>query len=271
MRSMLPAHTAIAASRLSHCNFPKMPADEVVHDHSGIAVYLSGTTRLWMGMDYTLRRGDVLLIPEGMPHCSSGESDGEMLGAMLCTGCMRPPWAEPLKAAFNEVRRGQPAIRHLSDEALAQLEIVFSHLIAELAQDPQPLMIDGLMSQITALILRATPLSVTQTASSPPVIAAALSFIERRATDQISLSDVAQHVGRAPAHLAALMKRHTDRTVVEWITHGRMAVARQLLRGSEEAIESVAERAGFASPSHFHRTFKRLHQATPSQWRKLHR
>ena len=96
-------------------------------------------------------------------------------------------------------------------------------------------------------------------------------MIEARAPDGISLQDVADQVGRAPAHVAAMMKQHTGRTVVAWITHARMAHARQLLSSSEENIHQIATQLGFASPSHFHRTFRRWHEMTPAQWRRAHR
>jgi transcriptional regulator GlxA family with amidase domain len=67
------------------------------------------------------------------------------------------------------------------------------------------------------------------------------------------------------------MKEHTGRTVVEWITHSRMALARQFLLTTDEPIDAIATRVGYASSAHFQRTFRRVHHTSPHQWRLAHR
>jgi AraC family transcriptional regulator, transcriptional activator of pobA len=272
--SALPAHQPLAVRRLARCAPSTHPGRDVVHDHAGLAVYLSGTTRMWMRADYTLVRGDLLLIPEGMPHCPAASSGGEAATLALCTGCMQGAWGGSLREAFDGVRRGEVAVRRLSEPGLVEVERILAALAEELEErrPHRALMVDGLMSQLSAQVARAAPAGVRAAAEGcPSVVADALAYIERNATRSISLADVARSVGRSPAHLATTVKRHTGRTVVAWITHGRMAVARQLLLSTEEGVEAVAEAVGFASPSHFHRTFRRLHGVPPGSWRQAHR
>lgn len=272
--SALPAHQPIAVQRRTSCTGSARPSGEVVHDHAGLALYLSGTTQLWMRHEHRLVRGDLLLVPEGMPHCASGSPGGELVGVALCAACIRSAWGERLREAYGEVRRGGIAVRRLSEDALAEVERLLATLERELARGPRDeLMIDGLMSQLVAHVERAAPAraSAPAGASWPPVVAAALDYLEKNAARAISLKDVARAVGRSPAHLAVLLRRHTGRTAVEWITHARMALARQLLLSSDEGVEAVAARVGFASPSHFHRTFRRLHGVAPGEWRQAHR
>jgi AraC-like DNA-binding protein len=54
---------------------------------------------------------------------------------------------------------------------------------------------------------------------------------------------------------------------VEWIIAGRMAEARHLLLHSDQMVDVVAERVGYADPTHFIRMFHRTHGATPAAWR----
>jgi AraC-like DNA-binding protein len=70
--------------------------------------------------------------------------------------------------------------------------------------------------------------------------------------------------------VASLVKKATGVTVVGWITRARMSDCRQLLLHTEESVEVIAERCGFASPSHFHRAFKRAHGMPPGEWRRAH-
>lgn len=46
-----------------------------------------------------------------------------------------------------------------------------------------------------------------------------------------------------------------------------MAEARRLLLHSDEMIDVVAERVGYADPTHFIRMFQRENGATPAAWR----
>jgi AraC family transcriptional regulator, transcriptional activator of pobA len=67
------------------------------------------------------------------------------------------------------------------------------------------------------------------------------------------------------------VKNATGETVVGWITRTRLSESRQLLLHTDESIETIAERCGFASASHFHRAFRRLHDMSPGEWRRVHR
>ncbi|MCB9611157.1 MAG: helix-turn-helix transcriptional regulator [Sandaracinus sp.] len=258
------------------CTGDFRPGPEVVHDHSGLAFYVRGETRMRMGVEYVLRPGDVLLVPEGMPHGGGehGHGEAELVGITVCTACLRGGWGDVLRRLFDDVRHGAVASRRLSDETFAEVLACIERLRVELRDHAaqRELMIDGLMSEITAHVARAAPSNTGPTDLGwPTVVADALGFVERHAHEGISLRDVARAVGRSSTHLAALVKRHTGRTVVAWITHARMALARQLLAGSDEGIEAVASRVGFASPSHFHRAFRRLHGVSPGEWRATHR
>ena len=271
--SSLPEHRSIAVYDHGGAA-PDSSPTEVVHDHCSIGLYLSGSARFWMRRQYQLQRGDVLLVPEGMPHIASDEGAVQMVGLVLCTHCMRGAWGDSLRRAFADVRFGAIAVRRLDVDAVDRVAALVRGIERELDKPAaaHDLMVDGLMSQFCAEIVRARPVNLSVAGSGwPEMIANALEFIEKNAAFAISLSDVAEAVARAPAHVAASMRQHTGRTVVDWITHGRMALARELLRTTDQSVTTVAEAVGYASPSHFHRTFRRAHGATPAQWRNAHR
>jgi AraC family transcriptional regulator, transcriptional activator of pobA len=106
-----------------------------------------------------------------------------------------------------------------------------------------------------------------ETSSPRSVVADSLNFIERNCLRPLTLRDVAKAVGRSPAYVTTSLTRATGRSAVEWIIAGRMAEARRLLLHSEERVDVVAERIGYADPTHFIRMFHRAHGATPAAWR----
>jgi len=75
-------------------------------------------------------------------------------------------------------------------------------------------------------------------------------------------------VGRSATHLATVMRKETGRTVGQWILEHRMAEARRRLRGTDEQVEVIAERVGYADVTHFIRLFRRTHGVTPAAWRR---
>ncbi|MEN0065794.1 MAG: AraC family transcriptional regulator [Myxococcota bacterium] len=246
---------------------------EAVHAHGVLGLVLGGDAQFWMGTSYRVRAGDVLLVPDGMPHFLEAASEYHLLGLGFCVGCLDPETRSVLTELNDRVRRGASAVRHLPPQGASDLEGWLRRLEAELAASrPQrPLAEKGLLAMIATEVARAdSPLPDKASAGSPAVVADALRFITEHSGEPISLADVAQAVGRAPGHVATLVRQHTGRTVGGWIVEGRMAVARQLLLHSDAGLTQVADRVGYASVSHFHRAFKREHGMAPGAWRSAH-
>jgi AraC-like DNA-binding protein len=268
----LPRHDWLAVRRITPDRVE--PQRRVVHDHASIALYLDGRAKFWMRGLYALGPGDLLLVPDGTPHYLVEASGARSIGVSLCLSCAPLAVRDHLVAAFDVVRRGGCAVRRLGADESRRLEAVLLELEAELSQKRAGagLAVDAGVSLLTVAILRAAEGSAAERLpGASPVVARALEFVHRRGATGISLSDVPAHVSRSPAHVASLVKGGTGVTVVGWITRARMNESRQLLLHTEESVEVVAERCGFASPSHFHRAFKRAHGMSPGEWRRAHR
>lgn len=268
----LRAHQWVAMRRLSPDQ--ARPRTPVVHDHATIVFYLSGRAEFWMHGLYELGPRDLLLVPAGVPHYSVRAEGVRSLGVSLCPSCVASKAAQELVAAFDAVRRGGCACRTLGPEDAQRLEQVLRGLEAELASERQgaALAVEAFVSLLAVSISRAGEgAEAKRRGATSPLVAQALQFVQRNAVAGISLRDVAAHVGRSPAHLAALVKDTTGETVVGWISRARMSEGRQLLLHTDQTVEQVAERCGFASPSHFHRAFRRAHSMTPGAWRRAHR
>jgi len=247
----------------------------VVHPHASIALYLEGRARVWCGASHEVRAGDVLLVPEGMPHYTESCEGLEILGLSLCTSCLSTSSSGVhLMDVFTRVARGECAVRRPDAETAEKMKWLLESLAEELEAPAgwDALAVEGLLAVLTALVRRTSPgAGLVEHASANSVVGSALAFIASQATEGISLVDVARHVHRSRTHTASLVKAETGLTVVEWITHTRLATARQLLLHTDDTVEAIADRVGFASVSHFHRTFRREMKATPGAWRSTHR
>lgn len=270
--SNLPWHHSLRVGRMRTCA-EEHPPTARVHPHAALGYHLSGEATYWCGASYRLGPGDLMIIPEGAPHYKEAGSEGEVVGLALCLGCQRSEAGRALAEIFFEVAEGAPAARTVPEACRPALEGALLGLEQELSGDGEVearrFAVQGYLSLVVSVLLRSAP-AIVDPGGGPKLSARALGFISRHAARGISLVDVARHLSRSPAHVAAVVKADTGRTVVEWITESRLASARQLLLHTDETIEAIGTRVGFASASHFHRVFRKSHGVTPTAWRESH-
>lgn len=241
----------------------------VTHSYAALVFYTGGRARMEQRGRWTLEPGDALIVPAGEPHRLIEAQGPEYWGLGFCVPCFAADDAGRLLEPFERVRAGASAVVRIPAERHAFLEVLFREL--DEASDPQrrgePHAVQrSLLTLVLNEIRRAAQWDADP--SSPrSVVADSLSFIERNCLRPLTLQDVARAVGRSPAYVTTALTRATGRSAVEWIIAGRMAEARRLLLHSDEMIDVVAERVGYADPTHFIRLFRRTHGATPAAWR----
>ena len=92
-----------------------------------------------------------------------------------------------------------------------------------------------------------------------------LAFVEERLEQRISLSDLERHVGRDRYHIIHAFRRGLGAPPYSYVTHLRVARARDLIRDGQRPAH-VASAVGFFDQSHLHRHFRRLLGVTPAQY-----
>jgi AraC-like DNA-binding protein len=78
-------------------------------------------------------------------------------------------------------------------------------------------------------------------------------------------------VRRSPPHVTTVVRRATGRSVQAWIITGRLAETRRRLAQTDEHVDVIAKRVGYADVAHFIRLFRRAHGMTPAAWRTRQR
>lgn len=87
----------------------------------------------------------------------------------------------------------------------------------------------------------------------------------------ISIHDLARIVGLSPSHLIRAFKRSTGMTPHRFVLRERIAMARELIVGSDAALTEVALACGFSSQSHLGAAFRAVAGTTPARYRRLSR
>ncbi|MBQ8501509.1 MAG: helix-turn-helix domain-containing protein [Bacteroides sp.] len=82
----------------------------------------------------------------------------------------------------------------------------------------------------------------------------------------ISLDDVARHVGMNRAAFCVFFKQATGKTFIAYLNEYRVKIACRLLRQGKLSISEVGYHAGFNSAPYFNRIFKRVRGVTPGEY-----
>ncbi len=97
-----------------------------------------------------------------------------------------------------------------------------------------------------------------------------LAFIERRGLDHdFSLQVIADHFGMSLSGFSYHFKKTMGHNFKEYIDRLRIQKSIQLLRSSDETLDSIARQTGYTNTSSFIRSFKKMVGTTPGQYRDM--
>lgn len=100
----------------------------------------------------------------------------------------------------------------------------------------------------------------------PETIHSAMNYIGSHYTTEISLDDVAKHVGVSPQHFSKIFKNHIGTNYVDWIAHLRIEKAMQYLNVGDKTMKEICFLVGYKDPNYFSRIFKKIVGMTPSEY-----
>ncbi|XEC94425.1 helix-turn-helix domain-containing protein [Paenibacillus tarimensis] len=106
----------------------------------------------------------------------------------------------------------------------------------------------------------------------PPVRAVSpeeiLAFIEKKGMDpDFSLQLIADRFGMSPSNFSHFFKKKMGQNLKEYIDRLRIQKSIQLLRSTNETLESISQQVGYSNTSSFIRSFKKNVGTTPGQYR----
>ncbi len=94
-----------------------------------------------------------------------------------------------------------------------------------------------------------------------------IEYIEKHATEQITVREMAQVSNLTEEHLIRVFKAETGLTPMQYVTRFRLARACNLLRYTSDPIADIAHSVGYNSLSSFNTQFKREFNLTPREYR----
>lgn len=96
-----------------------------------------------------------------------------------------------------------------------------------------------------------------------------INYIEDHFADyDINTEDLCIHFRLSSNNLSHIVKERTGHTPREYIIKLRMEEARRLLMETDEPVNNISQKVGYAGASHFIKTYKQYFGLTPAQMRK---
>ncbi|CAG7622194.1 response regulator [Paenibacillus allorhizosphaerae] len=93
-------------------------------------------------------------------------------------------------------------------------------------------------------------------------------YIEHHLAEEVSLEEVAEHIGLNASYFSQLFKQSTNETFVQYRTRRRMEKAKKLLQQPQYRITDISGEVGYADHPHFTKTFKKYTGFLPSEYRQ---
>lgn len=97
------------------------------------------------------------------------------------------------------------------------------------------------------------------------IVADTLEYISSNLTVNLSLDNIAKHIGLSKYHLCKLFKDKTGTTINKYIVSCRIAKAKSLL-SSGSSVTNACQESGFNDISHFVRTFHNVVGVSPGKY-----
>ncbi|MFB7469950.1 GlxA family transcriptional regulator [Kitasatospora sp. NPDC056184] len=113
--------------------------------------------------------------------------------------------------------------------------------------------------------------SIDRTLAERGGLDATLEWLERNLHLPLTPADIAAHAGVSVSSLNRHFLARTGLSAPRHLLRRRLERARDLLEGTDEPVEAIAARVGFASPATLRPHFARLTGTTPRAYRARHR
>lgn len=223
--------------------------------------------------------GDLVLLGSNLPHTWISQDRLDRKEPHIAhVFWVRPHWIDaltetltelrPIKAMLLNANQGIVFSPAIAKAVRAQVENM--HTLSPAGQLVRFIEILTILSedQDHRLLCAPRPEHDAISLMDRPRIDKTLEYIHKHYQTDISMSDLAELAALSVSGLHRLFKRHTRRTVGEYIAQLRIGRACALLVSTDKPISFIADEVGYSNLSHFNRQFLAIKQVTPREFRR---
>lgn len=99
----------------------------------------------------------------------------------------------------------------------------------------------------------------------------AMDYIAQNYSDEdLSLEDIAGHIGISEQHLSKVFKKETGKNLSVYLSEYRVEKSKELLRQNSTTLKWIHSKVGFRDNSYFCTVFKKFEGCSPKEYQKMH-
>ena len=222
------------------------------------------------GKEYVAKKGDIIFINSRTPHSTYRITE-------CMTGLIQFKESNFIDTEISHIIKYFARLRDLEREPVrilrsVELFEVASKLLDEATsgKSASDLYIKSYVYYIMGYLYRHEILSDGETfykTKQVQKILPALSHINERHSEDITLDDVSALLGFDPGYFCRIFKSATGATFTEYLNFVRVCKSEKYLKTGEMSILEISEAVGFSSVSYYNRIFKKYHSCAPSVYR----
>ncbi|WP_104204056.1 AraC family transcriptional regulator [Billgrantia saliphila] len=260
-------------SRIPHVELRKVEDGRKVcyaphsHTHWSLGAITSGESTFRYRNDrYRIEAGSLVLMNPNWVHACNPIDDRPWSYLMLYVDTA---WLTTLRYQAGLLEA--PHWEDIATAVIREREWYAGYCrLAACLMDPQRDLLDKQTQVVEYLgaLMHALAGQPAQPLSKAPAILQELTaYLDKYATEELSLDDLCERTGYSPGHLIRAFKQHFGFTPHAYLINRRIQLGQRELKGGTPIAEAALN-AGFSDQPHFQRTFKRLVAATPNQYRQ---
>ena len=239
------------------------------HQHHELFFQIEGASHFFFPKeDLVLKRGELLMIPYGVPHCEFGSGQKTMENLVLLA---KPPhWRFHLGTAISEQR---PSIHQARTYRPDQHELILNQLdllIETRRNNPLQKTVNGLLFAFLRMLESSKEVSKNLGLTEifkPSLVDRCLDLVQSSYNlAECNVQYLARELQCSPAHLSRTFSSETGKGLLSVIIDHRMQQAKTLLKEGRFNVSQTAHSCGFEDVSHFVSSFKRTFGVTPKQF-----
>lgn len=241
-----------------------LPEHQFIYLTRGHGVFESAATETC-----EIRAGDLIILFPGMWH--RYRPTGGSAWETLWIGLNGDHLKRLVERGF--LNQGRPLVHVGQNSDLRSAYMKILRLVGG-QKEINPLLLSAMAMEVLALILAPaqpeTPQPSTAVFAKPVadrLVAEAVRFIWSHGQPELSAAGVAAHLPIARRSLERRFQRVLGHTIHDEILRCRLDRARGLLRETDMPLKAIAISAGFSSPGHMSKVFRREMDICPAEYR----
>lgn len=250
---------------------------EHLHEFVEMVYILSGEgVHSVNGVEYSVRRGCLLLIGYRQPHYFRTDSEMEFCNILLDPRWVSEKLVEPenvfellFLAGFSDFRpvdTRQPLLRFRGD-ARGRIERLITDMLAE--QEAREPGFERALKAQAHLLLCYISRQMADREQAPGALGPEfLQYLRQHCAEKLPLEELAKSCFYNPSYFSRRFKEQFGFTVTDFLAQSRLEKARELLSGTHLSTEQIALDCGFGSKNAFYRLFREQIGITPGQYRR---